>query len=133
MDGADLLPPLLQDFERLIGLLPTMALVRRWGGLRIYVPTPDKVTPEHPYAAIIGTQALLGLAREYGGLPHFQLPKAARALKALRNRRIAEEYATSKTARQLAAEHGITEGQVGRIVAALGVTAPQGRRSGGMR
>ncbi|ATH13538.1 hypothetical protein CHL79_14510 [Delftia acidovorans] len=125
---SDLLPPLLQDFERLIGLQPTMALVQRWGGLRIYVPTPDKVTPEHPYAATIGVPALLQLAREYGGLPHFQLPRAARALQALRNQRIAADYATDKTARQLAAEHGITEGQVGRIVAALGVTAPARRR-----
>ncbi len=72
--------------------------------------------------------ALLQLAREYGGLPHFQLPRAARALQALRNQRIAADYATDKTARQLAAEHGITEGQVGRIVAALGVTAPARRR-----
>src|SRR5256885_3770367 len=48
---SDLLPPLLQDFERLIGLQPTMTLVQRWGGLRIYIPTPDKVTAEHPYAA----------------------------------------------------------------------------------
>ena len=125
---SDLLPPLLQDFERLIGLQPTMALVQRWGGLRIYIPTPDKVTAEHPYAATIGVQALLQLALEYGGLPHFQLPRAARALQALRNQRIAADYATDKTARQLAAEHGITEGQVGRIVAALGVTAPARRR-----
>ncbi|MDR0225186.1 MAG: hypothetical protein LBI66_02100 [Burkholderiaceae bacterium] len=127
--STDLLPPLLQDFERLIGLQATMALVRRWGGLRIYIPTPDKAGPEHAYAAVIGLQALQALAEEYGGLPHFQLPKATRALQALRNRRIAADYATSKTARQLAAEHGITEGQVGRIVAALGVTAPQGRRT----
>ncbi len=125
---SDLLPPLLQDFERLIGLQPTMALVQRWGGLRIYIPTPDKVTAEHPYATTIGVPALLQLAREYGGLPHFQLPRAARALQALRNQRIAADYATDKTARQLAAEHGITEGQVGRIVAALGVTAPTRRR-----
>jgi len=27
----DLLPPLLQEFERLVGLQATMALVRRWG------------------------------------------------------------------------------------------------------
>src|SRR5256885_13241472 len=53
---SDLLPPLLQDFERLIGLQPTMTLVQRWGGLRIYIPTPDKVTAEHPYAATIGVQ-----------------------------------------------------------------------------
>jgi hypothetical protein len=45
---VDLLPPLLQDFERLIGLEATMALVRHSGGLRIYIPTPERITPDHP-------------------------------------------------------------------------------------
>jgi len=124
----DLLPPLLQDFERLIGLQATMALVQRWGGLRVYFPTPDRVTPDHPYARVIGTEALIKLAKEYGSLPHFQLPKAERALLAVRNARIAADYATNKTARRIAAEYGLTEGQVVRIVATMGVTAPLDRR-----
>ncbi len=60
----------------------TLALLARKGGLRIYVPTPERVTADHPMSAIIGEQALRQLAAEYGGLPHFQLPKAERALKA---------------------------------------------------
>ena len=124
----DLLPPLLQEFERLVGLQATMALVRRWGGLRVYFPTPERVTEDHPYAEVIGIDALLKLAKEYGGLPHFQLPKAERALQAMRNARIAADYATNKTAREIAAEYGLTEGQVVRIVAMLGVNAPPDRR-----
>lgn len=124
----DLLPPLLRDFERLIGLQATMALVQRWGGLRVYFPTPERVTPDHPYAKVIGMEALLKLAREYGRLPHFQLPKAERALQSVRNSRIAAAYATNKTAREIAADYGLTEGQVVRIVATLGVTAPPDRR-----
>lgn len=84
----DQLPPLLQEFERLVGLQATMALVQKWGGLRVYFPTPERVTEDHPYAAVIGTDALLKLAEEYGGLPHFQLPKAERALQAVRNARM---------------------------------------------
>lgn len=124
----DLLPPLLQEFERLVGLQATMALVQKWGGLRVYFPTPERVTEDHPYATVIGTDALLKLAKEYGGLPHFQLPKAERALQAVRNARIAAEYATHKTAREIAAEYGLTEGQVVRIVGSMGVTAPFDRR-----
>ena len=124
----DLLPPLLQEFERLVGLQATMALVQKWGGLRVYFPTPERVTEDHPYAAVIGIEALLVLAKEYGGLPHFQLPKAERALQAVRNARIAAEYATNKTAREIAAEYGLTEGQVVRIVANMGVAAPLDRR-----
>lgn len=124
----DLLPPLLQKIERLVGLQAAMALVQQWGGLRVYFPTPDRVTPDHPFAKVIGVEALLKLANEYGGLPHFQLPKAERALRAVRDARIAADYATDKTAREIAAEYGITESQVCRIVAAMGVTAPPDRR-----
>ena len=124
----DLLPPLLQDFERLVGLKATMALVRVYGGLRVYFPTVDRAQADHPYAALIGLDNLLKLSQEYGGQQHFQLPKAERALLAVRNARIATDYGSDKTAREIAAEHGLTEGQVVRIVASLGVTAPPERR-----
>ncbi len=125
---VDLLPPLLQDFERLIGLEATMALVRHSGGLRIYIPTPERVTSDHPFAHVIGEDNLLKLAGVYGGEAHFQLPKAERALIQVRNARIAQAYATHKTARELAVEYHLTEGQVVRIVAAVGATAPSDRR-----
>lgn len=126
--ATDLLPPVLQDFVRLIGLQPTMALVERFGGLRIFVPTPERCTDEHQFAQIIGTANLVKLADAYGGLEHFQLPKAEKALLAVRNARIAADYRTTKTARQLAAEHRLTEGQVVRILSAQGATAPSDRR-----
>ncbi len=126
--ATDLLPPVLQDFVRLIGLQPTMALVERFGGLRIFVPTPERCTDEHQFAQIIGTANLVKLADAYGGLEHFQLPKAEKALLAVRNARIAADYSTTKTARQLAAEHRLTEGQVVRILSAQGATAPTDRR-----
>jgi len=64
----DLLPPLLQEFERLVGLQATMALVRRWGGLRVYFPTPERVTEDHPYAEVIGigVVAQMPVAAEVG-------------------------------------------------------------------
>jgi len=122
----ELLPPLLQNFVRLIGLAPTMSLVQVFGGRRVYFP--KQPTPEHPLAAIVGLENLLKLSEVYGGLEHFQLPKAERALLAVRNSSIAADYAAHKTARDLAVEHGLTEGQIVRIVAAQGVTAPLDRR-----
>ncbi|WP_407713355.1 hypothetical protein ACJJWD_14765 [Comamonas testosteroni] len=53
---------------------------------------------------------------------HFLLPKAERALQAVHNARIAADYATDKTTHDIGAECGLTEGQVPRIVAALGAT-----------
>lgn len=125
---VDLLPPLLQDFERLIGLDATMALVRHSGGLRIYIPTPERVTRDHPFAHEIGLGSLLKLAEVYGGEAHFQLPKAERALIQVRNARIANAYSTHKTARELAVEYRLTERQIVRIVAAMGASAPDDRR-----
>lgn len=126
--SVDLMPPLLQEFERLIGLDATMALVRHSGGLRIYIPTPERVTRDHPFAHEIGLGNLLKLAEVYGGEAHFQLPKAERALIQVRNARIAHAYSTHKTARELASEYHLTERQIVRIVAAMGASAPGDRR-----
>ena len=126
--SIDLLLQLLQEFERLVGLQATMALLQKWGGPRVYFLTPERATEEHPYAVVIGIDALLKLAKEYEGLPHFQLLKAKRALQAVCNARIAAEYSTNKTVQEIAAEYGLTEGQVARIVASMGLTAPLDRR-----
>jgi hypothetical protein len=125
---TDLLPPLLQDFERIIGLAATLDLVHAYGGLRIFIPTPARVRPDHPFAQIIGVDRLVALAEVYGANEHFPLPKAERALLAVRNARIVQAYATHKTARELAAEYHLTERQIERIVAAAGVCAPVDRR-----
>jgi Mor family transcriptional regulator len=129
---SDLLPPLLQDFERIIGLAATLDLVRAYGGLRIYIPTPARVRPDHPIAKIIGVDALMALAEVYGAEDHFPLPKAERAILAVRNARIARAYETHKTVRELAAVHHLTERQVERILAAAGVKAPVDRRQGSL-
>lgn len=129
---TELLPPLLQDFVRLIGLQATMALVERSGGLRLYIPTPDRVSDAHHLAQVVGLDNLRKLADVYGGEDHFQLPKAERALLAVRNARIAADYSTHKTARQLAAEYRLTERQVTRIVSDLGAVAPLDRRQGAL-
>lgn len=118
-DTLALLPPLLRDFEQRIGLPATLALVNRWGGLRVYFPTPDRCSVEHPIAQVIGLDKLLLLAEQYGGNEHRQLPKARQALLALRNARIVAARG-QKSARDLAMEHGLTEGQIIRVWAAAG-------------
>jgi Mor family transcriptional regulator len=118
-----ILPPLLQNVMSIIGLSATMALVERFGGLRIYVP--QKPTPEHPYALIVGYDNLVALAGVYGGEAHFQLPKAHRALVALRDAKIRSEYGP-KSLRKLAVEYGLTERHVSRIVSDSAVNIHQG-------
>lgn len=119
--AEDLLPPLLQDFVRLIGVTATMLLVERFGGLRIYIPA--RPNADHHLAQLIGLDALQKLSEVYGLETHFQLPKAMHALLAIRDRKIIAEYGP-KSIRQLAAEHHLTERHVTRIVAAAHSSNP---------
>ncbi len=112
--SIQLLPAVLQDFVRLIGVQATMALVDRYGGLRIYIPA--KPTPDHAFAQLIGFDNLLALAKVYGREDHFTVPKAKRALEAVRNAKILSEYGP-KSLRKLADEHRLHERQISRIIA----------------
>lgn len=122
--ATDLLPKLLREFVRIIGLAPTLILVERLGGLRIYVPLNP--TPEHQLAQLIGFENLVKLSHEYGGESHFELPKARRALLAVRDAKIRADY-RHKSVRQLAQEHRLTERHVTRIVATEVSSANQNR------
>lgn len=123
-----LLPPLLQDFVRLIGIPATMLLVENYGGRRIYIPSPQRCTDTHAIAQLIGPSNLSKLADYYGSISHFQFPKAERAFLAVRNARIVSAYMTSKTARELAVEHNLTEGQIVRILSQARAQPPVNRR-----
>ncbi|KLN57653.1 Mor transcription activator family protein [Variovorax paradoxus] len=128
--AAELLPPRLQEFVRLIGLSATMLLVERFGGLRIYIPASP--TQDHPFAELIGFEKLCALSAEYGidgtGL-RFELPRALRALNAVRNARIRSDFVDGKSVRTLAAEHRLTERHVTRIVADI---EPKDERQAGL-
>lgn len=111
--STDLLPKVLQEFVRLIGLQATMLLVQHFGGLRIYIPLHP--TADHHFAQLIGLSNLVKLSQVYGREDHFELPKAERALLALRNAKIRAEYGP-KSIRQLASEYQLTERHVTRLV-----------------
>src|SRR5215208_1085377 len=96
--STELLLKVLQDFVRLIGLHATMLLVEKFGGLRIYIPLNPSA--EHHFAQLIGLGNLQKLSQVYGREDHFELPKAERALLALRNAKIKAEYGP-KSIRQL--------------------------------
>lgn len=111
--STDLLPQVLQDFVRLIGLAATMILVEHFGGRRLYIPVNPHA--EHHLAKLIGLDNLAKLSRVYGLEDHFDIPKAERALRHLRDQKIRAEYGP-KSASRLAAEHGLTERQIWNIV-----------------
>ena len=83
--------------------------------MRIYIPLNP--TADHHFAQLIGLDKLLKLSAVYGREDHFELPKASRALLAIRNEKMRAEHGP-KSIRQLASEHQLTERQVTRIVGA---------------
>lgn len=111
--STELLPQVLQDFVRLIGLAATMILVEHFGGRRLYIPINPH--PDHHLAKLIGLDNLAKLSQVYGLEDHFDIPKAERALKHLRNEKIRSEYGP-KSVSTLAREHNLTERQIWNIL-----------------
>ena len=111
--STELLPQVLQDFVRLIGLAATMILVEHFGGRRLYIPANPH--PDHHLAKLIGLDNLVKLSRVYGLEDHFDIPKAERALRAVRDQKIRSEYGPKSTS-TLAREHNLTERQIWNIV-----------------
>ncbi|MDI4664694.1 helix-turn-helix domain-containing protein [Xanthobacter autotrophicus] len=63
---SDLPPPTreVSRLARLIGPEPTLALVERWGGTRLYVPSP--IPEGHEIWHVVGVDAARYLAERYG-------------------------------------------------------------------
>ncbi len=114
---VDDLPGILRDLVDLIGVTETMSIVEHYGGVRLYVPA--KFDPEHPLIGVVGHKAAAALV-EYAKGDSFDIPKADAALRAVRNRRIREQYQQScKTQRDLALEYRLTDRQIRTILSGL--------------
>ena len=111
---ARYLPGILQEIAELIGLPATLALVRAYGGTRLYVP--KRYDPDHPIIKHVGHAAAAKLAKTYGGLEHFDLPKGEIAVKAARDKQIRNERAEGATHAALAIRHHLTERQIRNIL-----------------
>lgn len=67
----------LHQLIRAIGLPATHALVRRFGGTRIYLPLPEHISADHAIARVVGVEAARALARLWPQeRPHVPRPPA---------------------------------------------------------
>lgn len=98
-----------------LGLAGTLALARRFGGVRVYVPQPERLKPEGALVATLGHDIAHKLAFEFRGL-EIMVPKCVAYLNRERARRIHAEAKTASAA-QLATRYGITERYVFAILA----------------
>ena len=117
------LPPSLQRLVEAIGVKATLALVSHHGGIRLYVP--KTVKPGHRLTRQIGLQGARALAACFPGELLF-VPRAAGALRALRNKQIRQQHAAGDSAATIARRVGLTERQVFTI---LGKRLPDVKQS----
>lgn len=110
----DLLPGILRDIVELIGLVKTMRLVEERGGTRLYVPRLA-VSDDHNMVAWIGRAATIRLQSIYGGVEQFDIPKAAAALRAVRDKAIRRQRLGGCPVSRLARDYALTERQIRSI------------------
>lgn len=126
-----LLPDSLRELVVAMGIGPVLALVERYGGTRIAVPTPARLRPDHPYLLLLGREAALALCRAWGGAEDRYLPQAAAAVRCARNREMVELYQQGDhSARELALKYRLSDRQVWNI---LGTPLPEEREGGQLR
>ena len=105
----------LHEIVDAIGLPAALDLVRAFGGLRIYLPHPDRVGPENPIAKVIGVERMLRLAAAWP-MEQLSVPLAAEHLRRERNRAMRADY-RKMSAAQVARKYGTHERNVYRIAA----------------
>lgn len=114
----NILPGVLREMTDLIGLPATMQIVQRHGGTRLWVPALiETLAPDHKLVKLVGMAAARTLSEQYGG-ETLEIPKAERALRAIRDKAIREQW-PAKSQSQLATEYNLTERQVRTILSSI--------------
>lgn len=116
---------ILDELVELVGLQSTLAIVERWGGIRLYVPEPRNLRSTHPLIETLGREHAETLAH------HFQreeilIPRAASLVREIRDRRIRAEHDpdTGMSASLLARRWQLSLRQVRYILAAADDDGP---------
>lgn len=108
------LPQRLRTLAEMIGLPATLKLVETYPGVSIFVP--KNVEPEHKLATLLGLDQARALSAMYGGENHFEVPRAVRAVRRLRDRALLADLQTMSQ-RDAALKYQLTERGVRKICA----------------
>lgn len=101
---------LLAEIAELIGAEAAGRLCRACGGVSYYLPAKPK--PTHPWAQVVGLEAMEILCAQYGG-SRLTLPKGDNAAKRRRVLQLLREGRLS--VRQIAIKAGVTERYVSKM------------------
>ena len=106
-----LLPPKLREITEFCGIDTAMLLLEHAGGGHIAVPEPEHLHALHQLVEWLGVERAQVFCRAFSG-DIIQVPKAAAAIRALRNRQIQAERLAGASLFSLARRYGLTERQV---------------------
>jgi|GEM_PF-3512854 len=116
-----ILPESLGRMAQLIGIDNTLAMVDRFGGTSVYIPTVDRCSEDHELADIIGYFELRKLAMEHGPR-RLEIPLAHAMMRRIRDMRI-HDLARHMTHKSIARRFRMTERTV-RNICAQSTNAP---------
>lgn len=81
----------LGEIAEVAGLQAALAVVERWGGIRLYVPEPDKLRDTHPMVEAVGADAAQAIAQRFQR-EEILVPRTPTLVRAARDRRIRAEH-----------------------------------------
>lgn len=106
-----LLPPKLREIAEFCGDETALLLLEHAGGGHVAVPQPDNLHPMHQLVEWLGPVLARSFCQAFSG-EIIQIPKAAAAMRIVRNRQIREERLAGASLFTLARRYGLTERQV---------------------
>jgi bacterioferritin-associated ferredoxin len=110
-----LLPPKLREIAEYCGIETALLLLEHAGGRYVSVPYPEHLHALHQLVEWLGVERASGFCRQYAG-ELIQVPKAAAAIRAIRDQQIREDRRSGASLGSLARRYGLTQRQITTIV-----------------
>jgi hypothetical protein len=110
-----LLPPKLREIAEYCGADTALLLLEHAGGGHVRVPNPEHLHGLHQLVEWLGVERATEFCRNFAG-DIIQVPRAAAAIRAVRNRKIRAERQAGASLFHLARYYGLTERQILTIV-----------------
>lgn len=120
MSGTTYAP--VERLVAILGLAGALKFAERFGGVRVYLPQPERLKPEGALVQLLGFEAAQALAFEWRG-QEIVVPQCAAYLRAQRDRAIRED-ARTMSAVDVALKYRTTERHVFRILATAPAAEP---------
>ncbi|MBF0611974.1 MAG: hypothetical protein G8345_03910 [Magnetococcales bacterium] len=107
------MPESLKEIKETLGMDAAMAMLQNFAGIRLFIP--KKINPTHLLCERLGKELASLLSNHFGG-ETLTIPRAARAIRQMRNIEITTQYDKGASVRHLASQYKLTERQIYTIL-----------------